>query len=108
MRAELRLDTSGPGLTPGRILGDIEHRVVVVVLSGPLTSGRLRYAGAELVASRPIPCGASARRPDVGRALRPGRRYVDEPSGLQVRCVHGDPRPLRYAGRSLTPVPAAE
>jgi hypothetical protein len=91
-------------LAPGCSLSDPDHRVVVVVLTEPASRGRLRYDGAELVASSPAPCSASAYR--RAGALQTGRRYRDDHSGFEVRCAQGGPGRLTFDGRPMTLVRA--
>jgi hypothetical protein len=71
---------------------------VVLVLNAPCSPGVLRHDDRAMVPSRPVRCSYV---PDSGAALRPGWRYHDPVSGLEVRCLVGGNGCLTYRGRAL-------
>jgi hypothetical protein len=84
----------------GQIYRDPIGGAVVLVLAAPSWHGVLRCSGIAMVASRPLPCGYHSRYA-FGTALRPGLRYCDVASGLQVRCLRAGAGHLTYAGQPL-------
>jgi hypothetical protein len=85
---------------PGQIYRDPAGDAVVMVLAAPTWPGVLRCGGVPMVAAPPLPCGYHSH-PGFSTALRPGRRYRDPASGLEVRCLRAGRVPLTYAGRAL-------
>jgi hypothetical protein len=80
---------------PGRFI------VLNVGSAGEMPSLR----GRPLVLARPGPCSGAPRRRPARGGLEPGARYVDEPTGLEVRCTEAGGGALSYAGRPMTIVP---
>jgi hypothetical protein len=107
MTAELT-HSGGQGaawLEPGQAYREQAGGTVLLILTAPLWPGVLRCNGVPMVAARPFPCGYHSRaRIDFGTALRPGRRYRDPVSGLEVRCLRGSSGYLSFSGRALTAV----
>jgi hypothetical protein len=87
---------------PGQIFHDASGSVIVLVLAAPRWPGALRCGGVTMKLSRPVPWGYHTRT-HVGTILRPGRRYRDAASGLQVRCLRGGHGNLTYLGQVLLP-----
>jgi hypothetical protein len=85
---------------PGQTYRDPGGEAVVLVLTAPRWPGVLRCGGVPMTASWPLPCGYHSR-PCIGAALRPGRRYRDPASGLEVRCLRAGYGHLTYAGHAL-------
>ncbi|HUC21916.1 MAG TPA: hypothetical protein VMA73_04360 [Streptosporangiaceae bacterium] len=88
---------------PGQSYRDPVGGVVVVVLTPPRWPGVLRCGGVAMMPARPLPCSYHSRN-SLGKALRPGQRYRDSASGLEVRCVRGGNGRLTYVGQPLTAV----
>jgi hypothetical protein len=88
---------------PGQTFRDPIGGAVVLVLTAPFWPGVLCCSGVPMVTSRPLPCGRHAR-PRAGTALRPGRRYRDLVSGLEVRCLRAGSGQLTFAGQPLAAV----
>jgi hypothetical protein len=53
-----------------------------------------------MVRGRSLPCSYHSGT-GIGAALRPGRRYRDPTSGLEVRCLRAGNGHLTYAGQAL-------
>ena len=90
-------------LVPGALCRDPVGGAVVLVLASPASPGVLRCNGAPMVPSGPLPC---SYRSDSwkGTYLRPGRRYGDIVSGLEVRCLRGGHGYLTFGHRVLADV----
>jgi hypothetical protein len=88
---------------PGQTYRDPASGALILVLTPPCWFGVLCCGGVPMVASRPLPCGYHTGR-RVGTALRPGRRYRDNVSGLEVRCLRAGIGHLTFAGRPLAAV----
>jgi hypothetical protein len=87
---------------PGQTYRDPAGGAVVLVLTAPQWPGVLRCGGMPMVAAPPLPCGYHSRiRIGFSTALRPGRRYRDPLSGLEVRCLRGGNGHLTYTGHAL-------
>jgi hypothetical protein len=85
---------------PGQSYRDPVGGVVVLILSTPLWRGVLRCDGVAMLPGRPLPCSYHSGI-GIGGALRPGRRYRDLTSGLEVRCIRGGNGHLTYAGQAI-------
>jgi hypothetical protein len=90
-------------LEPGRLYRDPVGGAVVLVLTAPELPGALRCNGVAMVRSRPLPCSYHSGI-CAGAYLRPGWRYAEAASGLEVRCLRGGYGYLTYAQRMLSSV----
>lgn len=90
-------------LEPGRSYRDPVASAVVLVLTAPELPGVLRCNGVAMVPSRPLPCSYHSGI-CAGTYLRPGWRYRDAVSGLEVRCLRSGYGYLTYAQRMLSSV----
>ncbi|GAA3947263.1 hypothetical protein [Microbacterium soli] len=82
----------------------------VVVVRGSDADGVLKAAGAELTVDAVSNSAASA---SAGEVLPVGKRYVDQPSGIELLVISAGPGPLTFDGRELTlkeskPLPASD
>jgi hypothetical protein len=92
-------------LQPGWSYRDPVGGAVVLVLTAPELPGQLRCNGVAMVPSRPLPCSYhSGMR--AAAYLRPGWRYRDTHSGLEVRCLRSGCGYLTYGQRTLSLVRA--
>jgi hypothetical protein len=93
---------------PGQTYQDPAGGAVVLVLTASLWPAVLRCGGVPMVVAQPLPCGYHARaRIDLGTVLRPGPRYRDPVSGLEVRCLRSGVGHLTYTGHWLIAMPQA-
>ena len=72
----------------GQPYRDAASGTVVLVLTRPQCPGVLSYDGVAMLPGRPLPCSYRSHTA-TGAALRPGHRYCDPVSGLEVRCLRG-------------------
>jgi hypothetical protein len=79
---------------PGQFFRDLDG-AVVLVLASPRWPGVLRCGGVAMVQGRPLPCSYHTGT-GIGAVLRPGRRYRDPASGLEVRCLRAGSGHLSY------------
>jgi hypothetical protein len=91
-------DLSSP--SPGESYRDPVSGAVVLILKAPEWPGVLRCNGVAMVPGRPLPCGYRSGR-SISADLRPGSRYRDEVSGLEVRCLRGGNGYLSFERRKL-------
>ena len=82
----------------GQILG-VPDGACVVVTSVPDWAEELTCAGEVLVDERPVPCSRPVRQP--ADELRPGDRWRDRLTGLELRCIRGGRGPLRHGDRPM-------
>jgi hypothetical protein len=80
----------------------------VLIVRAPSTAEVLTCAGGELT-----PGGVSGDDTATGPTVVLGKRYADEPSGLEVLCVKAGSGPVRIADRELVlraakPLPASD
>jgi hypothetical protein len=104
MTAMTQQTTAGADLhwpEPGWSYRDPVGGALIIVLTAPQSPGVLRCNGIEMVPSRPLPCSYHTGR-YAGTYLQPGRRYRDDTSGLEVRCLRGGYGHLTYAQRTLS------
>jgi hypothetical protein len=87
-------------LESGEFYRDPIGGAVVLVLRAPAEPGVLRCNGVEMIRSRPLPCGYRSARVNA-TYLRPGLRYRDGASGLEVRCLRGGYGYLSFRRRPL-------
>lgn len=87
-------------LEPGSRYWDPVGGAVVLVLRAAAFPGLLRCNGMAMVRSGPMPCSYHSGRRAYSY-LRPGGRYLDVFSGLEVRCLRGGYGQLTYAHRIL-------
>jgi hypothetical protein len=88
-------------LEPGRSYRDPVGGAVVLVLTAPELPGVLRCNGVPMVPGRPLACSDHSGI-CAGTYLRPGRRYRDVASGLELRCLRGGYGYLTFAQRVLS------
>ena len=88
---------------PGQSYRDPVGGAVVLVLTAPRWTGVLRCDGVTMLSARPLPCSYHSRS-GFGKSLRPGQRYRDPLSSLEVRCLRGGNGRLAYAGQTLVAV----
>jgi hypothetical protein len=88
---------------PGRSYRDPVGGALILILTPPHSPGTLRCNGIPMVPSRPLPCSYHSGR-YAGTYLQPGRRYRDDTSGLEVRCLRGGYGYLTYAQRPLASI----
>jgi hypothetical protein len=81
---------------PGWSYRDPVGGALILVLTAPQSPGVLRCNGIEMVPSRPLPCSYH-----TGRYAG---TYLDDTSGLEVRCLRGGYGHLTYAQRTLASV----
>jgi hypothetical protein len=87
--------------------------VQAIVIRPPLTPGVISCGGTPMTAVGEASGGATTLTgPEVGQAL-PGKRYVDEATGLEVLCTKGGKGSFAFEGRQLTlkqakPLPASD
>jgi hypothetical protein len=91
------------GPEPGQSCRDPVGGAVLLVLTAPRWPGVLRCNGVTMVLGRPLSCSYHSRT-GISAALRPGRRYRDPASGLEVCCLRGGNGRLTYARASLIAV----
>jgi hypothetical protein len=96
----LELGRLAPCLAPGRSYRDPVGGAVVLVLAPPEWPGVLRCNGVAMVPSRPLPCSYHSGI-CAGTYLRPGWRYRDDASGLEVRCLRAGYGHLAFDQRTL-------
>jgi hypothetical protein len=84
----------------GETYRDPVSGAVVLVLTAPTWPGALRCNGVAMVPSRPLPCSYHSGR-STAADLRPGFRYRDVVSGLEVRCLRGGNGYLSFDQRKL-------
>ena len=85
---------------PGESYRDPVSGAVVLILKAPTWPGVLCCNGVAMVPGKPLPCSYhSGRR--IGADLRPGVRYRDVASGLEVRCLRGGNGYLSFEQRKL-------
>jgi hypothetical protein len=82
----------------GKTLG-LPGGVSVLVTHTPDGAGVLRCDGEVLTPQRPPACSA---QPGTG-TMRPGDRFTDPVSGLEIVCTRGGSGALTFAGRPLQP-----
>ena len=87
----------------GQPYRDPASGAVVLVLNTPRWPGVLRCDGVTMLPGRPLPCSYHSGT-GFGAPLRPGRRYRDPASGLEVRCLRGGNGCLTYSQWPLIPV----
>jgi hypothetical protein len=80
---------------PGQRYCDPGGHTVVLVLTAPRWPGVLHCNGRVMVPARPVPCSYDPGT-GTGGALRPGWRYREPSSGLEVRCLCGGDGCLAY------------
>jgi hypothetical protein len=100
---QTRAHTDRHWLEPGRSYRDPVGGALILVLAAPQSPGVLRCNGVAMVPSRPLPCSYHSGI-CAGTYLRPGRRYRDPASGLEVRCLRGGYGYLTFAQRRLSSV----
>jgi hypothetical protein len=83
----------------GRTLG-LPGRLSVVVITPPGEDGLLTCGGEALMPQPPPACSLSVREPGT---IRPGQRFTDPVSGLEVVCTRAGHGVLTFAGRPLQP-----
>jgi hypothetical protein len=85
---------------PGQTYVDPAGGVLVLVLTAPRWPGLLRCNGVAMLTAHRLPCGYHAR-PRIRTTLRPGLRYREPASGLEVRCLRAGHGQLTYSGQLL-------
>jgi hypothetical protein len=83
----------------GRTLG-LPGRLSVLVISAPAEDGLLTCGGETLVPQPPPACSLPAWNAGT---IRPGQRFTDPVSGLQLVCTRAGHGVLTFAGRPLQP-----
>jgi hypothetical protein len=86
---------------PGTLYTDTVGGAVVLVLTGPALPGTLRCNGTEMVPSQPLPCSYHYGSRTGHNYLRPGGRYRDVASGLEVRCLRAGADYITFGHRIL-------
>jgi hypothetical protein len=71
---------------PGESYRDPVSGAVVLILRTPNWPGVLRCNGVAMIRSKPLPCSYHSGKTNASD-LRPGSRYRDVVSGLEVRCL---------------------
>jgi len=82
----------------GQILG-VAGGVCAVVTATPRQAEELTCGGEVLVDERPVPCSMPVARPEDD--VRPGDRWRDRATGLELRCIRGGRGPLLHGGRPM-------
>jgi hypothetical protein len=88
----------------GQTLGSVVDPTRVLVLKTGSATKPPASGGAPLRPVRPRPCSLAAGSPATGPGPRPGRRYTDVVTGLEVLCTAGGHAALTYDGRDMTAV----
>jgi hypothetical protein len=88
----------------GQVLCSPASEARFLVLEPGTSAGLLSLDGLPLVDGKPRPCSTVARV-DGDSELAGGQRYVDEVSGLVLRCIWPGQGSVRFDGRPLAPEP---
>lgn len=107
------MNDSGAGakLSPGARLKSVACEAEVVVVKPPSTTVELSCGGSLMVAEPEGEKAAPAEEASGGTEL--GKRYVHEPSGLEVLCVKAGRGTLAVGGEPLAkkapkPLPSSD
>jgi hypothetical protein len=74
----------------------------VAVIRAPSAPGVLTCGGSPMGELGKAPAATELAAPEPGHAL-PGKRYVDEATGLELLCTKAGKGALAFEGRPLTP-----
>lgn len=85
-------------------LGCVVCDVTILLLEMPSGAVRPACCGRAMRTVRPAPCSAPRPR-GPGEGTSGGRSYIDERSGLVVRCTHSGRGVVSCGGMPMTPLP---
>jgi hypothetical protein len=91
-------------LRTGQTLRSVVDPTRVLVLKTGSATKPPASGGAPLRPVRPRPCSLASLSPATGAGPRPGRRYTDVVTGLEVLCTAGGHAALTFDGRDMTAV----
>jgi hypothetical protein len=85
----------------GIVLASPESSLLVLLLSGDISTHRVASDEIELVLGLPLPCSAPGDATSTDGAQISGTRYRDDESGIEVRCLVPGGGPLTVNGRVM-------